>query len=252
MESYVIVPGWRGSLIPNIYGYEYCEPGHSFGPAVRSHYLLHYVLEGEGQFLKGGKTYDVKKGDIFVIEPGEVTTYWASRENPWQYVWLGFYCDEKPACLNGAVLRQPPVRQIFTYIQEHHGEDGLDGKIFSLTHELLWQLSRDEETAGLKPHSYAVYAKTYLENSYMHHVSIQQIAESLHIDRRYLTMLFRRAYGMPPQTFLMELRLEKARSFLRLGHCVTESAVMAGFSDIPNFSKQYKAHFGISPGLDRK
>ena len=28
-------------------GYAKCEPLHSFGPAVRSNYLIHYILEGK-------------------------------------------------------------------------------------------------------------------------------------------------------------------------------------------------------------
>lgn len=30
------------------YGWEQCEPLHSFGPASRNHYLFHYVLSGSG------------------------------------------------------------------------------------------------------------------------------------------------------------------------------------------------------------
>ena len=26
------------------YGWEQCEPSHSFGPAARNHYVFHYVL----------------------------------------------------------------------------------------------------------------------------------------------------------------------------------------------------------------
>lgn len=252
MSHYVIVPGWWESLVPDIYGFECCKPGHSFGPAVRTHYLIHYVLEGEGQFLKKGQVYTVEKGDMFVIEPGEVTTYWASQTNPWAYAWLGFHCVANPEFLNCAVLRQIPVRHIFSYIQEYHGEGNLDGKIFSLTYDLLWQISQAGTPVKSNPHSYAAYAKTYLENSYMRPVNIREIAESQFIDRRYLTKLFREAYGVPPQTFLMELRLEKARQFLHAGRSVTESATMAGFTDLSNFSRHYKKRFGIHPGGDRQ
>ena len=30
------------------YGWEQCAPLHSFGPFVRNHFLLHYVISGQG------------------------------------------------------------------------------------------------------------------------------------------------------------------------------------------------------------
>lgn len=31
-------------------GYEDCKPGHSYGPAIRSGYIVHYILKGKGFF----------------------------------------------------------------------------------------------------------------------------------------------------------------------------------------------------------
>lgn len=249
--QYVITPGWLHTLAPVFYGFEECLPGHSFGPAIRDQYLLHYVLEGEGQLLKNGEVYEVSRGDIFMILPGEVTVYRTTCENPWQYAWIGFDCDITPECLKEPVIRQPDVRHIFTWIRDHCQDDNIDGKLFALTHELLWELGKKDKE-NLQPDSFAVNTRTYLENSYMTHVSIQTIADNLHIDRRYLTAKFREAYGMPPQQFLMQLRLEKAREFLRSGHGVSESATMAGFTDLPNFSRQYKRWSGMNPSQDAK
>ena len=36
-------------------GWEACAPGHSFGPAARFYWLLHYVIQGRGAFTAGGK-----------------------------------------------------------------------------------------------------------------------------------------------------------------------------------------------------
>lgn len=243
----VIMAGWWQELTPVIYGFEICKPGHSFGPAVRHYYLLHFVLEGEGQFLKDGQIYSVKKGDIFVIQPGEVTTYRTGTENPWRYSWLGFRCGREGLFQGRPVIRGSQTRPIFTYIRDHHREENLDGKIFSLTYELLWQLLWGEEKQTGEGDSHAVYARTYIENAYMQPLRIQELADSMHIDRRYLTRQFRNAYGMPPQAYLMRLRLEKAAEFLSRGYSVTESALMAGFTDLSNFSRQFKSFYGVTP-----
>lgn len=57
------------------FGYEQCDPGHSFGPATRNHYLFHYILSGTGTLMadnaKGEtQTYSVKSGQGFMIFPG--------------------------------------------------------------------------------------------------------------------------------------------------------------------------------------
>ena len=73
------------------YGYEKCEPLHSFGPYVRNNYLFHYVISGKGCLHandeKGDATYyDIQEGNGFIIEPGYVSTYYADNHQPWDYV----------------------------------------------------------------------------------------------------------------------------------------------------------------------
>ena len=77
------------------YGKEQCDPGHSFGPATRNHYLFHYVLSGTGTLMADNskgitQTYSVKSGQGFLIFPGQITTYFADQEHPWEYIWLEF------------------------------------------------------------------------------------------------------------------------------------------------------------------
>ena len=70
-------------------------PAHSYGPATRNHYLLHYVLSGTGALYadnsKGHtETYHVKSGQGFIIFPGQITTYIADEKLPWEYTWIEF------------------------------------------------------------------------------------------------------------------------------------------------------------------
>lgn len=47
-------------------GYEETQPSHSYGPAVRSGYMLHYIYKGRGTFTCQGKIYSLKAGDFFL------------------------------------------------------------------------------------------------------------------------------------------------------------------------------------------
>lgn len=245
MSEKSIMPDHWQSVVPMFYGYEPREMGHSWGPTIRGHYLLHYIFEGCGTIEKNGKVYTAGKDDIFVIAPDDLTTYAASKDDPWAYCWLAFRAEGALPGLDKTVISAPFARGIFRSLRESLEADVSNSRIYALTYELLWLLSQEEATTVSR--NYAAYAKIHLENTYVTAVTIESIAETLHIDRRHLTAVFRKAYGITPQQYLMELRLVKAKEFLSLGYSVTDAAAMAGFSDLSNFSKKYKQHYGITP-----
>ena len=85
-------------------GYARCEPLHSFGPAVRSNYLIHYILDGKGSYRAGGRRYDLKAGQGFLIEPGTQIFYEADEKEPWTYLWIGFHGQRAEEYLKDAGL----------------------------------------------------------------------------------------------------------------------------------------------------
>ena len=81
----------------------------------------------------------------------------------------------------------------------------------------------------------------------MEDISIEQIADSFNIDRRYLLRLFKREFGITIVNYLVKTRLEAAFEYLRQGYAVNRAAVMCGYTDAYNFSKMFKKYYGISP-----
>ena len=250
MAERLVAPNYWNNLTAIFFGYEKCAPGYSFGPGSREYYLVHYILSGKGIYSRGKNTYKVNTGDLFIIRPDEDTFYCADRQDPWEYAWLAFRIPDPPMFLDEPVIRQPPIGHIFTFIRDHFRDKSIDGKIYSLTYELLWILTQKESSR--MPEDYALYAKTYFELSYARPITIQNIAVNLHIDRRYLTEVFRKTYGISPKAYLTNLRMEKAIHYMDTGHNITESARMAGFTDLSNFYKQYKDRYGSLPGVRLK
>ena len=77
------------------FGWEQCDPSHSFGPAARNHYLFHYCLSGTGTLFAENShgesiRYQVKSGQGFMIFPNQVCMYIADYDIPWEYAWIEF------------------------------------------------------------------------------------------------------------------------------------------------------------------
>ena len=71
-------------------GWHQRQSRRRFGPGVRDHYILHYVLSGKGEYTCEGETYPVGRQEVFLIRPGERICYEADAHTPWAYAWIGF------------------------------------------------------------------------------------------------------------------------------------------------------------------
>ena len=253
--QFIITPSWWQQITPIDVGYEACLPGHSFGPSIRKYYLLHFVHSGSGFFKKGGQTYSVGAGDIFVIHPDEVATYRATDDDPWVYTWISFTSPELPFFLKEPVIRKPDpaVEKSFTRIQNMDYDQNTDvGLVFAEIYNILSKLSGGRHISEQsRINDYAAFARSYIETNFDGSVRLSDIAERLFISPKYLTRVFSKVYGISPQEYLIRLRLEHADSLLKHGYSVSDSAYLSGFSDHSNFAKKYKSYYGICPG-DRK
>ncbi len=243
-HSFLIINENRRELNPVDAGWQACPKGHSYGPAVREYWLLHYVLEGEGRFEIEGKTFHLKAGEIFVIPPQVVTYYEADQSHPWKYVWIGFtHQGALPKPLD-TVIRHPEAGAIFEEIQslEHAGA----GKNARLT-ACLWRLFSlllEETHLAIDPSEADM---NIIRAEYMNELSVEALARRLHLHRSTLSVLFRKKYGLPLHQCLTDHRMHKASELLSHGFSVTTTATSVGYADIVTFSKRFKLHFGCSP-----
>ena len=108
----IINKGYK-DINPMQFGSEICSPSHSFGPALRTYWLLHYVVSGKGHFRIKDREYTVTAGNIFVIPPFVETYYEADSRDPWEYIWVGFTADSELDFLFSDVMYMPQTHHIF-------------------------------------------------------------------------------------------------------------------------------------------
>lgn len=83
-------------------------------------------------------------------------------------------------------------------------------------------------------------------------LSTEEIAELVGISRRQLERLFRQHLDTLPSRHYLELRLARARDFLRrTSRSIVQIGLACGFSSGPHFSTAYRARYGITPREER-
>lgn len=230
---------------PIFAGMSQCKSLHSYGPAVRHHGIIHYCVKGKGVFQNKNGSYNVEKGQAFIINPDEITFYQADERDPWMYTWIAFsgsVCDEMKKIAPVINIKNT---SIFSDIQRLVAEgEYLPEKYLICLIRLFEEML--PVAKGSLP-GYALRAKDYIKLHYMEDISVEQIAASLNIDRRYLLRLFKREFGITIVNYIVRTRLDAAYDFLAAGFPVNKAAVMCGYTDAYNFSKMFKKYHGISP-----
>lgn len=246
MCSEIIIDQHYKELNPVQFGYEACSPGHSYGPAVRTHWLLHYVVSGYGTFERGGQTYSVSPGKIFVIQPYEETFYKADQQQPWSYIWVGFTAGvELPETLQQPVLRCAGAGSLFEEMK--HCRDFENGRSAFLAGK-LWELLALLQEQTEQQTDYVEKAIHFMRSEYMLNITVQGLADRLNLDRCYFSVLFKERTGVPPVRYLMQLRMEKAAELMvAYGERASTAGASVGYPDLYQFSKAFKSHFGLSP-----
>lgn len=251
------------------YGYEQCDPGHSFGPVARNHYLFHYVISGTGTLMaddsKGiTQTYSIKSGQGFLIFPGQITTYYADEKLPWEYVWIEFDGLKVKEILQLTELspNTPVYRSHSKDLKEqllnemlyivHNAEESpfhLIGHLYLFLDHLIQSSKRSNSAPSSKMSDYYIKeAIHYIEQNFQNNISIEEIASVCGINRSYFGKIFKKALGRSPQEFLMNYRMLKATELLKLTSLsIAEIGSAVGYENQLHFSRAFKRIYGISP-----
>ncbi len=245
-KSEIVIDCHYDGLNPKLFGWQTCAPNHAYGPAVRTHWLLHYVVSGKGVFRREGREYVLSAGDIFVIPPYLETYYQADRENPWKYVWVGFTTnDSLPEVYHKPVIRCPEAGIVFEEMFRCRDYD--TGRSAYLS-ACLWKLTGILLESGKQKPDYIDKALSCIHSEYANGITVQAIAKRLNLDRSYFSTLFTRRVGVSPRDYLRTYRLNKAAELMTVyGEKPSTAALSVGYEDLFHFSKSFKQQFGVSP-----
>ena len=237
-------------------GYHDCPPSHGYGPATRSHWLLHFVVSGKGVFKTPRGTNHISQGQMFIIKPYEVTYYEADEKDPWTYYWIGFVSENPlpPLITANDTVELPYLKDLFIAACEtEHFKDGetngaYENYLCGIIYQLLGLMMRVSGVSVDTSARYVEPAISMIKSEYQNQLSVSSIAKRLHINRCYLSELFKAATGISPKKYLENVRMQRAAELLSgMKLSVTVTAASVGYPDVFSFSRAFKRYYNCSP-----
>lgn len=261
-------------LTIDFYGFEQCDPKYGFGPAIRENYVLHYIDSGKGTFYYKGQQISLSAGDIFLLKPNELTYYEADADDPWSYYWIGISGSKASEYFNLSSIhntsflrssKESPtniIYQLMTSIilpnkkQQHSITSHLH--LLGTVYELLFKLStiapNPLQKASNPSEQLCLRCRKIIDTTYTSStLSIQHIADTLSVNRSYLTTIFTEYFHTSPKEYLNQVRMRRAKYLLEhTQEPIKFIAYSVGFLDPLYFSKAFKTYYKISPSQFRK
>lgn len=266
-NSYIVKEKELVSLSVYNVGYQKCEPLYQWGPGIRDHYLIHYIIEGKGIYQVNGETYHLSKGDCFLVYPNTEIMYCADEKDPWEYAWVGFTGSDAPMILRAtdfsktnpcifSLERGEEVKKQLLHIYDARGNEfehavEMTGRLYTALAILMH--SSHKGNTQTSTNTYVQKSIEYISSNYAYPITVEDIASYVGLSRSQLFRSFQTVLQISPKEYLSEFRIKQSCYLLEHSSLsITAIANSIGFDNSLYFSKAFHKAKGMSPKEYRK
>lgn len=255
-------------LYPLCLGHFFCDRTYQVSRHSYDSYLLMYIKRGAGYAVVNRHTFSFSAGQLVLLNCYQPHTYGASTDL--EFYWLHFDGNSASAYyqfLSGNaqcvfdldVRKEKQAEIIFTHLF-----DGFTGQVL-LKEIQMGKYITDLLTLSALDHTDKVpddlsirntnatalsceKAQAFMRQHFMESLSIADIAAQSSLSPYYFIRQFKTHFGITPHQYLLGLRLDSARFYLRTSHkSIKEIAFTCGFQSENHFCIAFKKHMGITP-----
>ncbi|MBD2864715.1 AraC family transcriptional regulator [Paenibacillus oceani] len=251
---------------------------------------LIFVMDGQATHMIQDASYDLRVGDVYVINPGEMHEYVLEER---QHIEI-FNCMFDPGLISHALLREIDASDSFDFYYVHpflnkessfHSKLVLQGEASREALELLdgmeremrrrdygfrtviqlklaelflllsrhYQKKNDKINDACSSGELLVQrVRGYIERHFNHKISLPLLSELFHIGTRQLNRQFKKYIGKTVIEYLHLIRMEHAKKLLvETDEIVAVVARMIGYEDPASFSRLFAREVNCPPGKYR-
>lgn len=225
------------------------------------------IAQGRCTFTVRGAAFEAGEGDLVVIAPGQVHTGGTSAgllAYRMAYIEPAWFRDHAWALReNGLALPGPVIRDaalcdqwLAALAPDETGDAVRRGRLSAALFALLAAhgqpvgeaMDRGKATGSTEPDVCALlFERMRSDPACAPDLEALARAEGKH--RSTLVKQFARRYGLPPQAWLRNWRVARARALLRGGLPLAQAAAAVGFADQAHLTRVFKQVYGSPPGV---
>lgn len=249
-------------------GYQKCDPLYQWGPGIRDHYLIHYIIAGKGCYQAGGETHALEAGDCFLVYPNTEVLYYADSTEPWEYAWVGFTGSDAAIILQATnFTRKTPyihntpygeeIKRQFLHIYDARGNEfehavAMTGRLYTALSLFMHGANKKSDSQNTV-NGYVQKGIEYISSNYSYPITVEDIASYVGLSRSHLFRSFQTVLGVSPKEYLTEQRIKQSCYLLEHSDLsITAIANSIGFDNSLYFSKTFHKKKGMSPKEYRK
>ncbi len=243
------------------------DVSYLFPPHFHQSYCIWLNSSGGEHYSHRGNSSILQPGSFGIIAPGEVHENYACANNARSL--LTYYLDPEQLGSIGAQIRESAPGEIEFRTDFYQDTQALQGLIH--LHQLLNDSPSALERESAFLETFALLIKRHavarlpeaspgsekervariiaLFHAHLaEDIGLEELAGHFDCTAYHLIRFFRKAVGLSPHAYLIQLRLEKAKQLLTQGRSIIDVALATGFSDQSHLTRHFKIRFGIPPG----
>lgn len=243
-------------------GCEHCQPDYQINRKTFRFQGLEFVAKGGGLLTLRGRKYRLRPGLVFAYGPDIPHLIVNDRHDSMVKYYVDFVGEKaerlvahSPLSGGKAVQVSAPnqVYEIFEMLlvnglENSRHSQAICGNLIELLLLKITEKAVAEGQDDLRALISYQRARTCIAEHYASLKNLDEVARATHINISYLCRLFRRFDHSTPYQYLLKLKMHRAAELLlRPGTLVKEVADQLQFSDPYNFSRGFKAVFGMAP-----
>ncbi|WP_394246115.1 AraC family transcriptional regulator [Vibrio profundi] len=229
-------------------------------------YTVGVIEKGAQRFFRTGGNHIAPEDSIILVNADEVHNGHSATEGGWEYKAMyplpeqfSHITQELSSNISGAPYFPQPVvhdpeladqlRLVFSTLNTSSNRLLRETIMYAAMVKLISRHGKStvSDTTNKKvPHVQLV--KEFLDDFPQADVSLEELSKLANISPYHLARSFQKQFGLPPHAYQIQAKIRLAKTKLRQGYNISDTAQECGFHDQSHLHRHFKKALGVTPG----